>query len=139
MEQKRIYLVLSYFDSYQGPIPFISFPEKVPSNIESVLTDLMNLDLPETFFQLEIKKKIKGKFLNRPIMLPSKWARGGQERMLLSVVVPHEMNTLFIDFLFENFVEQLKTHPEIFRAFYVNRKTESECKIQYNVLSKILQ
>lgn len=135
----QIYLVLTYFDSYEGPIPFITIPDQIPSNIEGVLTDLMNLDIPEVFFQLEIKREIKGKFLNRPIKLPSEWARGKQERALLTVVVPNEMNTLFIDFIFEEFVEQLNNHPDIFRAFYVRRRKDPECKIQYDVLWKLIQ
>jgi predicted hydrocarbon binding protein len=106
--------------------------------MEKILTDLMNLDIPETFFQLEIKREMKGKFLNRPIMLPSKWVRGQKERLLLTGFIPHEMNTLFIDFIFEEFVEELKTRPEIYRAFYVHRKENPECKLEYNILQKLM-
>jgi predicted hydrocarbon binding protein len=98
----------------------------------------MNLNIPDTFFQLEIKREIKGKFLNRPFKLPSKWARGKQERALLTVLVPYKINTLFIDFILEEFVEQIHNHPDIFRAFYVRRKDNPECKIQYDILLKLL-
>lgn len=138
MQQPSLYLVLTYFDTYHGPIPFITIPEQIPSKIREILKNLMNLDLPETFFELEIKKKMKGKFLNRPITLPSQWIRGQKERLLLTGYIPHEMNTLFIDFIFEDFVEQLSTHPEIYHAFYKDRREDPECEIQYNILQNLL-
>ncbi len=139
MDKNEIYIVLTYFDTYQGPIPFITIPEQIPPNVQKVLKNLMSLDLPETFFELEIKREIKGKYLNRPINLPSEWARGKKELALITGYIPYEINTLFIDFIFEDFARDLRNHPEIYRAFYIHRNNDPECKVQYRILHNLVE
>jgi len=142
MRISQIYLILTYFDQIEGPRIFFSLPEQIPSLIKDILTNLMNLDLPDSFFELEIQKKIKGIFVNKFIEIPSKLARGNVEQILLTGILPSGINTLFLEFIFQNVEEKLKNHPEIYYAFHGPQKKEQKIdkfKIQYDIFEKILK
>ncbi len=142
MRISQIYLILTYFDQIEGPRIFHSIPKKIPSILEEILTNLMNLDLPDSFFELEIQRKIKGIFVNKFIEFPSKLARGNIEQILLTGILPYGINTLFLEYIFQNFEQKLKDYPEIYYAFYSPRKKEKKInkyKIQYGILEKILK
>lgn len=141
MRITQIHLILTYFDQIEGPRIFLAIPETLSSELKDVLTNLMNLDLPSTFFELEIQEKIKGRFVNKFIELPSKYARGYKEQILLTGILPYGINTLFLEFIFKDFEKKLLEYPEMYYAFYVNQTIEKKSDkfgTHYKILQKLL-
>ncbi len=131
------FLILTYFDNLEGPIPILSSPRKIDPKIEKVIQNMMDLDLPESFFELEANFGEKTKFLNYYFELDSDWARGRKEMLLLTAVLPKSLNSLFIEFILKQMVKKLDQMPAIYRAFYLRSKKDESTKNQFQILQNI--
>jgi predicted hydrocarbon binding protein len=142
MRISDVNLILTYFDHIEGPRVFYSIPERLPSKLSEIITELMNLDFPNSFFEVEIQEEIKGKFLNKFIEIPSKRARGNKEQILLTGILPKGVNTLFLEFIFKDFEQKLREYSDVYHAFYAQLETngnkEIKYKSQYKILTKLL-
>src|SRR6056297_2545936 len=90
------YLVLTHFDELAGPTTLISLNSKIPADMRLIIGNLMDLELPETYFELEVKQKFpQYKFVNYYFEISSPLARGKQEMLLLTGIMPRGFHSLF--------------------------------------------
>lgn len=115
-----MHLVLTYFDRLKGPSIFMSFPDaKIEEDIINKLIKFFDLDINETFFEIVLINKQK-KIINLYIEIPSDWARGKKEMVMLSLIMKKEYpSELVYAFIVETSHKILKTN-NVFKAFYNN-------------------
>ncbi len=115
-----MHLVLTYFDRLKGPSIFLSFPDaKIEEDIIYKLIKFFDLEINETFFEIVLINK-KKKIINLYIEIPSEWARGGKEMVMLSLIMKKEYKSeLVYAFIVETSHQILKT-KNVYKAFYTN-------------------
>ena len=114
-------LILSYFDRIIGPRLFITFPENIIEELgEEYLKQVADLlDTPDDdgFFTHNFSPELKT--ANWMFSIPSSWARGRTELMMISVLISEEEPDYFAyEKIFSKFVDRIKIHPQIFKALY---------------------
>ena len=125
MQEQTMHLLLMHFNSLFGPEVFFAFPEEVPDNISTKIQKIFELEVLDQFFEITIKKE-NIKITNMYLEIPSKWARGGVEMIMLSVLTGENVdNTLFHSIL-SDFAQKLKSNPNIFKSFYRKNDTHSD-------------
>jgi len=113
-----------HFNSLFGPEVFFAFPEEVPDNIRNKIQKIFDLEVLDQFFEITIKKE-NIKITNMYLEIPSNWARGGVEMIMLSVLTADNVdNTLFHSIL-SDFTQKIKSNPNIFKCFY--EKDKAHC------------
>ena len=136
-----MHLVLTYFHQIIGPSIFLSFPDaKLEEDIINKLMRFFDLDINETFFEIVLINKQK-KIVNLYIEIPSVWARGKKEMVMLSLIMKIEYpSELVYTFLVEASHKILKTE-NVYKAFYKEEDLHSsdiEIDITYEAIKKIL-
>lgn len=122
-------LILSYFDTKKGPTLFFSCSteqsEHIPSYIMKKITNLLDLFQQDQFFiqSVEIYRTY-----NYFFQIPSKWARGLKELILISFI--HEKTENELDII-EQFLKQCSNDiiaiNDVYKAFYlINPERTSE-------------
>ncbi|MHA1264071.1 MAG: hypothetical protein ACTSRS_02450 [Candidatus Helarchaeota archaeon] len=86
-----IYLNLNYFNTIQGPQIFHWYPEDADENLIQSVANLLNISelIKQKFF---IYEGADFKTVSLYFEIPSEWARGKKEMLLLSVIVPPDFS-----------------------------------------------
>ncbi len=78
-------LVLMYFDTVMGPEIWFSYPDSVLERVSKKMEGFFDLDMRDNFFEVSlIEENIK--ITNLFFEIPSSWARGNVEMLMLSIV-----------------------------------------------------
>ncbi len=111
-------LVLSYFDNVLGPRVFLKAPKAIKDAELEIIPSLM--DLNEKGFFIHITEKVKS--ANLLFTLPSEYARGKKEILLISIItdIGNEINLNLSQELLQGFAKQLKGLEDGYKAFYNN-------------------
>ncbi|MFX1339755.1 MAG: hypothetical protein ACFFDK_14175 [Promethearchaeota archaeon] len=129
--------VLSYFDVIKGPSIFLSFPEKVPSKIKNTIKGLFDLEAEDPFFEF-ILKDDNLKITNINFMIPSLWARGNHEMVMLSVITEISFNNEKLYDLLKEAAERIANRTNIFKSLYIaDDSKDTEIFQKYEELKKI--
>lgn len=136
-----MHLTLSYFHQIKGPEIFISYPDEIlEKDIIDKLIRFFDLDIDETFFEIVLINKRK-KIVNLYFELPSEWARGKHEMVMLSLVMKIKYESkLVYAFLVDTAHKIIKTE-KAYKAFYKFddfRDDDIEIDICYEAIKKIL-
>ncbi len=135
-------LILTYFHQIKGPSVLISYPEvKLEEDIISRLLKFFDLEINETFFEIVLITK-KKKIINFHFEIPSEWARGKKEFVMLSLIMKREYESeLVYAFIVDASYKILKT-KNIFKAFYKDddfrNSNDIEIDVTYEQIRKIL-
>ena len=135
-------LTLTYFHQIQGPSVLISYPEvKLEEDIISRLLKFFDLEINETFFEIVLITK-KKKIINFHFEIPSEWARGKKEFVMLSLIMKREYESeLVYAFIVDASYKILKT-KNVFKAFYKDddfrNSNDIEIDVTYEQIRKIL-
>ncbi|MFX1393674.1 MAG: hypothetical protein ACFFAH_08870, partial [Promethearchaeota archaeon] len=78
-----MYLVFSYFDKIKGPEIFFSLPEDIPKSIRNTVMGIFDSNIENPFFEYVLEDQ---KIVNLNFELPSPWARGNTEMVMISVI-----------------------------------------------------
>lgn len=125
MQEQSMHLLLMHFNSLFGPEVFFAFPEEVPDSISSKIQKIFDLEVLDQFFEITIKKE-NIKITNMYLEIPSNWARGRVEMIMLSVLTGDMVdNTLFHSIL-TDFSQKIKSTPNIFKCFYEKDNAHSD-------------
>lgn len=135
-------LILTYFNPIIGPDILYSVPE----NIEKLLSEealsqikrMMDTATPGFFahrFSAEMNTA------NYFFLIPSEWARGKQEMIMITKIIEEEApNLKSYELEFQKFIEKLRNdHPTIFKAFYKKSPPlnyQAEIEQEYHALTK---
>ncbi|MBD3194775.1 MAG: hypothetical protein GF317_06955 [Candidatus Lokiarchaeota archaeon] len=130
------YVVLSVFDNRLGPTLFDFYPEnKIDHSIAPKIANIMDQMISKDFFTFSFDHTYT---INYCFELPSKWARGLKESLMLSVIfdqrpsrkIENTILTLSIEFS-----DWLKAKNNAFSAFYIKRPHDKNNVqlIEYNL------
>jgi small GTP-binding protein len=109
-------LILSYFDNVQGPVVFLRQPEYLKIEDFATIPLLMNL-YREGFFMHEYGGY---KSANLIFEIPSKYARGGDEILMISLLDEADINPELARGSLIRFVDALRKIRDAYKGFYVN-------------------
>ncbi|MBD3195239.1 MAG: hypothetical protein GF317_09300 [Candidatus Lokiarchaeota archaeon] len=120
---------------------YLAYPEDVPSSISTKTLRFFDLDIEEQFFEIVLINKNQ-KIVNLYFEIPSKWARGKCEMVMLSLSMKkHYKSELVYDFLRDT-VHKIVNTEDIFKCFYKEddfREDDIEIDMYYEILKKILR
>jgi len=137
-----MHLVFTYFHQIKGPSVLMSYPnEKLEEDIINRLLKFFDLEIDETFFEIVLITK-KKKIINFNFEIPSEWARGKKEFVMLSLIMKKEYESESIyAFIVDSSYKILKT-KNIFKALYkyddFRNSNDIEIDITYEQIRKIL-
>lgn len=118
-EKSILTAVLLYFHRKAGPIVFTSYPEEILTKEQSKkLCKELEIAIREGFFSRSYPDISHFSYY---FEIPSDWARGKKEMLLLSFVfrkLPAKDITNALHLKLIKFVEKMQVHPEIFKGFY---------------------
>jgi hypothetical protein len=119
----------------------LSYPdEKLEQDLINKLKKFFDLEIDETFFEIVLITK-KKKIINFHFEVPSDWARGKKEFVMLSLIMKKEYNSEDLyAFLVESSYKILKT-KNVYKAFYKNSDfyyNDIEIDLNYEIIRKIL-
>ncbi|HUY00357.1 MAG TPA: hypothetical protein VMV49_12420 [Candidatus Deferrimicrobium sp.] len=116
---------LLYFHRKAGPIVYRSYPENILSEDQSKkLCKELEIATREGFFSRSYPDISHVSYY---FEIPSDWARGKKEMLLLSFVfrkLPMKDITNALHLKSVKFVEKMQVHPEIFKGFYNSYEIE---------------
>ena len=123
-----IYVNLSYFDTILGPETLLTVPDTPNEEIRECTNSLLNISefIDLKFFVYVSSAKLKT--ANIYTKIPSEWARGKLEMLLVSIILIEE------DFsrlhLFEEVLEKIIAHlqktRDAYKAFYSRQKSRED-------------
>jgi len=129
--------VLSYFDVIKGPSIFLSFPEQIPKKIKNTIKGLFDLEAQDPFFEFIIKDEDL-KITNINFMIPSLWARGSLEMVMLSVITEIKFNNEKFYSLLKEASERIATRTNIYKSLYIeDDNKDTEIYQKYEELKRI--
>lgn len=137
-----MHLVLTYFHQIKGPSVLMSYPnEKLEEDIINRLLKFFDLEIDETFFEIVLITK-KKKIINFNFEIPSNWARGNKEFVMLSLIMKKEYESeSMYAFIVDSSYKILKT-KNVFKALYkyddFRNSNDIEIDITYEQIRKIL-
>ena len=147
-------VVLSYFARKKGPLVFYAYPEAILEESFSIhLSNIMEQVFKEGFFVHQSSTAPSS--LNYYFEIPSEWARGGKEMLVISVILDKLTNKLLeenIQDICNEFVLQLKSTEGLFKALYIEmldkipqkdhsdiKKINKDLKARVNALYKEIE
>ncbi|MFW9939775.1 MAG: hypothetical protein ACFFFT_01950 [Candidatus Thorarchaeota archaeon] len=111
---------LSYFHRKIGPLVFFSYPKNsLDKKLSIKIASIMNQQYTEGFFTLSFENL---KSMNYYFEIYSDWARGNKEKLMVSIIVDHQISTEMeenLSRLCAEFSERLQSNEEIYTAFYI--------------------
>ena len=134
-------LVVTFFHRTRGPLVFLSYPEvKLEEDIIQKLLRFFDLEIGEYFIEIIIINQHR-KIINLYFDIPSEWARGKKEEIMLSLIMKEDYNSrLIYSFLIET-VHFIRSRENIFKAFYKDDDhidADIEIDINYEAIKRIL-
>jgi hypothetical protein len=119
----------------------LSYPdEKLEQNLINKLKKFFDLEIDETFFEIVLITK-KKKIINFHFEIPSEWARGKKEDVMLSLIMNKLYNSEDLyTFLVDSSHKILKTE-NVYKAFYKFDEfhdNDIEIDLNYEIIRKIL-
>jgi len=114
-------VVLSYFARKKGPLVFYAYPEGILDEGLSIqIANIMDQVFKEGFFVHQSSTVPSS--LNYYFEIPSEWARGNKEMLIISVILDKLTNKLLEESVQEictDFALQLKNTEGLFKALYM--------------------
>ena len=119
---ENISIILSFFARRRGPTIFHSYPEKALTEIEkmSIIQNMDQAFKKEYFVQ---QSSTLPSSLNYYFEIPSNWARGNKEMLLISIIINEPITHIIEEILQPvcvDFATQLKNDENSFKAIYIN-------------------
>src|SRR5271157_506118 len=131
-----MYLILTYFDTLVGPRVFYAVPASLPDQVTQLVNRLMNIDLHDKSYEVVTSGESNFSLVNYQFEIPSEWARGKREILLLSAAFENELPLHTFHFTLEEIVNKIRQNPEIFKGFY--KKTLPECGNACDQIKKVV-
>lgn len=114
-------VALSYFHRKIGPLVFYSYPENMlDEQLSARIANIMDQTVSEGFFTHSFEQNSSNNYY---FEIPSDWARGNKEMLMVSIIFEHQINSEIeqnVNVLCTEFLEKLLSNEEIYTAFYIN-------------------
>ncbi|MBD3196184.1 MAG: hypothetical protein GF317_14095 [Candidatus Lokiarchaeota archaeon] len=136
-------ILLTYFNRTIGPELYLSVPQNLKQNLDSnyvaqikSLLDTSNEGFFNHYFSPEFKTA------NWIFTIDSEWARGFKEVVMITIIIrEEEPDFSYYERILGEFKEKIRKKSEIYKAFYINKKTQegrNEIYEQYGRLKEEL-
>jgi len=120
-------VIISYFHKKIGPLIFYLFPQtQLEEEISNRISEIMDQPKKEEFM---IQSFENFKLLNYYFQIYSDWARGGEEMLMLSVMINQQISPEIeetISKLCKKFSVKMHSNKDIFTAFHIKDLTKFE-------------
>jgi predicted hydrocarbon binding protein len=133
-----MFVALSHFDAVEGPRVFASLPTELPTQVEDTISALMDLRSDTAAFEFVVPG-LNLKLVNLSFEVPSEWARGRAEILMVTLVVEAKQESATLPPILEDFKQGLLNEPEIFRGFYCGRREEGEAARYHGLILESLR
>ncbi len=113
-------VTLSYFERKLGPVIFYSYPEDIQDDRLPLIINIMDQAYKEGYYVH--MSSIVPSSLNYYFEIPSEWARGNKEMLMISVILEKPISKLLgqsIQEICTDFARKLKNIEGLFKALYV--------------------
>ena len=114
-----LHLVFSYFDAQKGPDILVSLPETIPEKLRSTIKKIFDLEFENPFFEYTLSDEDL-KITNFNFEIPSPWARGYNEMVMLSVITERDIKNEHFYGLIEEISKKIKSIVNIYKSFYID-------------------
>ena len=137
-----MHLVLTFFHQIKGPSVYLSYPEaELEEDIINSLIKFFDLEINDTFFEIILITRQK-KIVNFHFEIPSEWARGNKEFVMLSLIMKKEYESESVyAFLVDSSYKILNTE-NVYKAFYkfddFRDDNDIEIDLTFEQIKKIL-
>jgi len=125
-----IYINLSFFDTILGPQTLCTIPSSPEEDVSEHIKSLLNISefIDLKFFVYVSSERLKT--ANIYVTLPSEWARGRLEMVLVSIIlVDEEFNRLYVfEQVLEKIVAALNKVKQAYMGFYARYRDKSNIK-----------
>ncbi len=135
-----MYLVLTYFHSISGPTIIFSFPEMVPKDLSNNIKSLFDVEIENPFFEFVLAKE-NIKIINLFFEIPSEWARGNTEMLMLSIITGKDMKSESFYEILRMASNKIMSQSNIYKSLYLDNfpsKKDSEIEEKYEELKGIV-
>lgn len=136
-----MHLVLTYFHKIRGPEILVSYPDaNLEIDIMDKLVRFFDLDINETFFEIILINKHK-RIINLYFEIPSEWARGKKELVMLSLIMKDSYDSKLIYSFLVDAAHKILHTERIFKGFYKDSNfhdNDIEVDLGYETIKKIL-
>ena len=132
-------IVISYFDKIQGSRTFMVHPEdlELDDNQLHQINKLINFTFEECFFTHQFNFSNTANFYTE---IPSVWARGGCELILISVILDSIENPDSWQAPLKEFTTQLTQIPDIYKGFYyIPQVTNGEIRSKSDEIKNLIK
>ncbi len=112
-------VILSFFQRNTGPVIWDAFPNDIPEREKSNIVAVMAHTAKEGFY---IHQTSAISSLNYYFEIPSEWARGNKEMLMVSVILDRIIDDSVektVKTLLTSFVSKLKESDNLYKALYV--------------------
>ncbi|MFX1570687.1 MAG: hypothetical protein ACFFCV_20305 [Promethearchaeota archaeon] len=113
-------VTLSYFERKIGPVIFYSYPEDIQDDRLPLIINIMDQAYKEGYYVH--MSSIVPSSLNYYFEIPSEWARGNKEMLMISVTLEKPISKLLgqsIQEICTDFATKLKNIEGLFKALYM--------------------
>ncbi len=134
-----LHLVFSYFDAQKGPDILVSLPETIPEKLRSTIKKIFDLEFENPFFEYTLSEEDL-KITNFNFEIPSPWARGYNEMVMLSVITERDIKNEHFYGLIEEISKKIKSIVNIYKSFYIDNtisKKDAEVDQKYFELREV--
>lgn len=127
-------IIISYFDMIEGSQTFLSYPKNLILNNSQMrqINKLLDITFEKSFFCHQFDFSNSANYYTE---VPSKWARGGNESILVSVLLDSTENPENWQDPLKEFINQLGNIPNIYKSFsYQTSRPDPDIQIKYQEL-----
>ncbi|MHA1150315.1 MAG: hypothetical protein ACTSR8_18975 [Promethearchaeota archaeon] len=135
-----MFLVLTYFNTLKGPEIIFSYPEDLEEYIKAAVKKFFIFDLEQEFYEFFIPQGDL-KALNLYFEVPSEWARGNSEMLILTIITEKQFDSKIFYEVLKNTSMKALSRENIYKSFYKYdqaKRGDPEIKEKFDELKNIL-
>lgn len=117
----EMHLILSYFDKIMGPRYLITSHPYLAEPISKTILGLMDITQGDAGYSQHVFSGEQDlKIANYLFEIPSEWARGKIETVMISIIIDPLQNADSFRPLLDKYGKKIKSHPNVYKGFYLN-------------------
>ncbi len=139
ISDEEMHIALLYFDTLMGPDILLSVPSSLDEKIATAVKKLMDTSAKGELYEYSFLAE-HVKVIHHPFEIPSPWARGQVETVMISVIVEENLKADLFKEPLLNFAKNLRASPDTYLAFYPRKIDENpKVKAMYSTVHEILE
>ncbi len=134
-----MHIALLYFDTFLGPEVLLSVPGVLDKKVVTAVMKLMDTSAKGELYEYSLLAE-HVKIIHHPFEIPSSWARGQVETIMIAVIVDENLKADIFKEPLLRFAKALIANPNSYLAFYPRKLDENpEVKAMHSEVHAILE